>query len=95
MRFITDHICREHEYTIAPHHWQGTVEKSTPPVFCSDDLLLSGFRFLSDEENFGPAKPWHRAVAAPSSAPLEVSRDEDNILPCDIQSNIVYYYESS
>ncbi|CAN0063286.1 unnamed protein product [Pylaiella littoralis] len=34
----------------------------------------------ADEENFGPAKPWHRAVAAPSSAPLEDMRVPDNDL---------------
>ena len=33
---------------------------------------------IEDEENFGPAKPWHRSVAAPSSAPPEVIRRKHN-----------------
>lgn len=37
---------------------------------------LSDCVHISDEDNFGPAKPWHRAVATPSSAPPEVSCKE-------------------
>eukprot|EP00752_Nemacystus_decipiens_P004400 g4020.t2 len=34
----------------------------------------------ADEAMFGPAKPWHRAVAAPSGAPPEDTRAPDNDL---------------